>query len=47
VVNRPWLLLLLLLRAAFVSWIFAKGILNTATLGASFGVVGGLAYSAW
>jgi hypothetical protein len=40
-------LLLLLLLAAFVSWIFAKGILNTATLGASFGVVGGLAYSAW
>jgi hypothetical protein len=33
--------------AAFVSWIFAKGILNTSTLGASFGVVGGLAYASW
>ena len=33
--------------AAFVSWIFAKGILNASTLGASFGVVGGLAYASW
>lgn len=33
--------------AAFVSWIFAKGILNTSTLGGSFGVVGGLAYASW
>eukprot|EP00775_Hariotina_reticulata_P012830 gene12830-12958_t len=39
--------LLVLSSSAFVSWIFAKGILNTSTLGASFGVVGGLAYSAW
>ncbi|WIA39872.1 hypothetical protein OEZ86_013316 [Tetradesmus obliquus] len=38
---------ILLTCSSFVSWIFAKGILNTATLGASFGVVGGLAYSAW
>lgn len=38
---------LVLSSSAFVSWIFAKGILNTSTLGASFGVVGGLAYAAW
>jgi hypothetical protein len=38
---------ILLASSAFVSWIFAKGILNTSTLGASFGVVGGLAYAAW
>lgn len=37
----------LLASSAFVSWIFAKSILNTSTLGASFGVVGGLAYAAW
>lgn len=38
---------LVLSSSAFVSWIFAKGILNTSTLGASFGVVGGLAYASW
>lgn len=38
---------LVLTSSAFVSWIFAKGILNTSTLGASFGVVGGLAYASW
>ncbi|KAF6258847.1 hypothetical protein COO60DRAFT_1622110 [Scenedesmus sp. NREL 46B-D3] len=38
---------MLLASSTFVSWIFAKSILNAATLGASFGVVGGLAYAAW
>ena len=38
---------IVLSSSAFVSWIFAKGILNASTLGASFGVVGGLAYAAW
>lgn len=38
---------IVLASSAFVSWIFAKGILNPATLGASFGVVGGLAYASW
>lgn len=38
---------LVLSSSAFVSWIFAKSILNASTLGASFGVVGGLAYASW
>lgn len=36
-----------LASSAFVSWIFAKSILNSSTLGASYGVVGGLAYASW
>lgn len=42
--NSGWFVLS---ASAFVSWIFAKSILNASTLGASFGVVGGLAYASW
>jgi Na+/proline symporter len=31
----------------FISWIFAKSVTNAANLGASFGVVGGLAYATY
>lgn len=31
----------------FISWIFAKSITNAANLGASFGIVGGLAYATY
>ena len=31
----------------FISWIFAKSVTNAANLGASFGVVGGLAYAVY
>ncbi len=31
----------------FISWIFAKSVTNAANLGASYGVVGGLAYAAY
>lgn len=37
----------LLAASSFISWIFAKSILNASTLGAKYGVVGGLAYAAW
>ncbi len=37
----------LLTGSVFVSWIFAKSITNAANLGASYGLVGGLAYAAW
>lgn len=35
---------LLLSSSTFVSWVFAKSILNASTLGAKYGIVGGLAY---
>ncbi|HWI15190.1 MAG TPA: hypothetical protein VNT02_13095 [Burkholderiales bacterium] len=31
----------------FISWIFAKSVTNAANLGASYGIVGGLAYAAY
>lgn len=35
----PWLLT----SSIFISWIFAKSVANAANLGASYGMVGGLA----
>ncbi len=37
----------LLTGSVFISWIFAKSITNAANLAADYGIVGGLAYSAW
>jgi Na+/proline symporter len=37
----PWLLT----SSIFISWIFAKSVTNAANLGASYGLVGGLAYA--
>ncbi|MFB6346292.1 MAG: sodium:solute symporter, partial [bacterium] len=37
----------LLTGSVFISWIFAKSITNAANLAASYGLTGGLAYSAW
>ncbi|MFZ5505015.1 MAG: sodium:solute symporter, partial [Pseudomonadota bacterium] len=31
----------------FISWIFAKSITNAANLGATYGIVGGLAYATY
>lgn len=39
----PWLLT----SSIFISWIFAKSVTNAANLGASYGIVGGLAYAAY
>jgi SSS family solute:Na+ symporter len=36
-----------LMCSIFISWIFAKSVTNAANLGASFGVVGGLAYATY
>lgn len=36
-----------LMMSIFISWIFAKSVTNAANLGATFGVVGGLAYAAY
>lgn len=36
-----------LMCSIFISWIFAKSVTNAANLGASYGVVGGLAYAAY
>ena len=36
-----------LMCSIFISWIFAKSVTNAANLGASFGIVGGLAYAAY
>ncbi len=38
---------LMLTSSLIISWIFAKSITNAANLGLSFGIVGGLAYSAY
>ncbi len=37
----------LLTASSFISWIFAKSVQNASTLGAKFGIMGGLAYAAW
>lgn len=39
----PWLLT----ASIFISWIFAKSVTNAANLGASYGLVGGLAYATY
>jgi solute:Na+ symporter, SSS family len=39
----PWLLT----SSIFISWIFAKSVANAANLGATYGVVGGLAYATY
>ena len=36
-----------LMMSIFISWIFAKSVTNAANLGASFGIVGGLAYATY
>ncbi|MGH8702910.1 MAG: sodium:solute symporter family transporter, partial [Burkholderiales bacterium] len=36
-----------LMMSIFISWIFAKSVTNAANLGASYGVVGGLAYATY
>lgn len=36
-----------LMMSLFISWIFAKSVTNAANLGASYGIVGGLAYAAY
>jgi hypothetical protein len=36
-----------LMPSAFITWIFAKSVRNSAVLGARFGVLGGLAYDSW
>jgi len=36
-----------LTMSIFISWIFAKSVTNAANLGASYGIVGGLAYAAY
>lgn len=35
------------MMSIFISWIFAKSVTNAADLGASFGIVGGLAYATY
>lgn len=37
----------LLTTSSFISWIFAKSVQNASTLGAKFGILGGVAYAAW
>ena len=39
----PWLLT----SSIFISWIFAKSVTNAANLGASYGLIGGLAYATY
>ncbi|KAK9831522.1 hypothetical protein WJX81_005358 [Elliptochloris bilobata] len=39
--------LLLLAASASISWVFAKSIYNASTLGAQYGIVGGIAYAGW
>lgn len=39
----PWLIT----SSIFISWIFAKSVTNAANLGASYGLVGGLAYATY
>lgn len=39
----PWMLT----SSIFISWIFAKSVTNAANLGASYGLVGGLAYATY
>jgi Na+/proline symporter len=39
----PWLLT----TSIFISWIFAKSVTNAANLGASYGLIGGLAYATY
>lgn len=41
--TPPWLLT----ASIFISWIFAKSVTNAANLGASYGLVGGLAYATY
>ncbi|WP_291986289.1 sodium:solute symporter [Candidatus Accumulibacter sp. ACC007] len=36
-----------LMMSVFISWIFAKSVTNAANLGATYGIVGGLAYAAY
>ncbi len=36
-----------LMPSAFITWIFAKSIFNSATLGGYFGVLGGVGYAGW
>ncbi len=36
-----------LMMSIFISWIFAKSVTNAANLGASYGIVGGLAYASY
>ena len=36
-----------LMMSIFISWIFAKSVTNAANLGATYGVVGGLAYATY
>ncbi|CEM20014.1 unnamed protein product [Vitrella brassicaformis CCMP3155] len=36
-----------LASSAFITWIFAKSIFNSATLGSRFGMLGGVAYAGW
>lgn len=36
-----------LMMSIFISWIFAKSVTNAANLGASYGIVGGLAYATY
>ena len=36
-----------LMMSIFISWIFAKSVTNAANLGATYGIVGGLAYAAY
>ena len=36
-----------LMCSIFISWIFAKSVTNAANLGATYGVVGGLAYATY
>jgi Na+/proline symporter len=36
-----------LMPSAFISWIFAKSIRNSAWLGGRFGILGGVAYTSW
>jgi hypothetical protein len=35
------------MMSIFISWIFAKSVTNAANLGASYGIVGGLAYASY
>src|SRR5689334_11091497 len=37
----------MLTSSVFIAWIFAKSVTNAANLGASYGIVGGLAYAAY
>jgi hypothetical protein len=37
----------LLSISTFVTWVFAKSVYNAATLGAKYGIVGGVAYASW